>query len=141
MKAEKADPSAIQEARNMARRYQDAKVRCVAYPRKRPEFLKQMGVSLDNYKATGFIDYDTDLASRISEKDADYIEQYADDMHTVWLMEKGVAAISNAKTRAIAEDTLLRGIRCEELVEKYGITDHAIRARKKKALILIAAVM
>ena len=129
---------AIQEIRGMVHDYPGAKVRCTMYPRKRPSFLKQMGVNLKDYESTGYIDYDTDLAKRIHREDAEYIEQYAEDMHTVWVLEHGIAAIPDETTRSIAEDTLLKRQRCVDLMEKYKMAERTVRWHKLKALKIVS---
>ena len=131
----------VKSVRDMARNFADAKVRCVLYPQKRPSFMKQMKVSLKDYEATGFIDYDTELAKQIHPDDADYIEQYAEDMRTVWVIEHGLSLIRNPKTRAIAEDTLIKGQSCDELVEKYGMNRSSIYRRKADAMNTIARIV
>ena len=131
----------VQDVQFMSKNYEGAKLRCVVYPRKRPSFMKQMGVSLKDYDATGFIDYNRELVMKIDADDANYIEQYAEDMHTVWVLEHGIAAIQDENTRAIAEDTLLKGKSCAELEKKYGIKACAIRRRKRRAVEFISTLV
>ena len=132
--------TAIREAEAMAADYEGAKLRCIAYPKKRPSFMEEMGVDLSDYEDCGYIRYDEELAARIDEDDAEYIRQYAEDMLTVWIVEHCVAAMRNEKTRAIAEDMLLRGQKAEDLVEKYGVTAHTLRAKRKQVILLMASL-
>ena len=60
-------------------------------------------------------------------------------MMTVWVLEHGVASITDDRTRAIAEDTLLRGRSCSALERKYGMTSRGLRKHKRLAIIAVAA--
>lgn len=101
--------------------YSDARNRCEILPEKRPTLMRKLKVNTDCYEADGRIEYDRELASRIHKDDRDYIELYEQSMRTVWILEHGVASIPSKRTRAIAEDTLLKGQRTEDMMHKYGI--------------------
>ena len=53
----------------MFKEYPGAKLRVVAYPKKRPTFMKQMGIDLSEYQECGIVHYDTKLASRLDLDD------------------------------------------------------------------------
>ena len=118
----------------MAREYQAAKIRAKIYPRKRPTLMKQLQVSMDEYDATGTVHINEEMLLKIHPDDQVYIMQYIHDMHLIYFLEHGVAAIEDEKTRQIAEDTLLNGKRCKDLEQKYGIRECMIRRRKNEAI-------
>ena len=120
--------------------YQVAKERCLVLPKIRPTMMRKLKMDTEMYEATGKIEYNRDLASRIHKDDRDFIEAYERSMYTVWLLEHGVASIADDRTRAIAEDTLLKGKSCAALGQKYGMTDRGIRKHKRRAIIEVAAL-
>ena len=124
----------MQTIKKMAREYKDAKTRVMVYPKKRPTLMKQLQVKLEDYDGCGLIEYDEEKFREIPLEDQDYILQYAADLQLIFVLEKVIAAISNEKTRMIAEDTLLRGKSCKELVGKYGLKEVSIRNRRMYAL-------
>ena len=131
---QKPSKEAMQTIRDMAREYKDAKSRVMFYPKKRPTLMKQVGVRLDDCDGCGLIEYDLEKFRGIPLEDQEYILRYAADLELIFVLEKGIAAISNEKTRMIAEDTLLRGKRCKELERKYGLKEDSIRKRRREAL-------
>ena len=120
--------------------YQTAKERCLILPKARPTLMRKLKLDTERYEATGRIDYNRDLASRVHKDDRDYIESYEKSMYTVWLLEQGVGSIADDRTRAIAVDTLLEGKTCSSLERKYGMTDRGLRKHKQRALIEVAAL-
>ncbi len=141
-----ASDTAVCEVKKMLRirkgrsEYQKAKDRCYIMPRKRPTLMRKLKLNLTEYERTGRIEYDRDLASRIHRDDRSIIETYERSMYVVWLLEHGVASIRDERTRAIAEDTLLKGKKCAELEKKYGISDRGIRKQKHQAIIAVASI-
>ena len=124
----------IRRIKDMAKKYKDAKTRVMVYPKKRPTLMKQLRVSLDEYGSCGVVGYDEELFKQMPLEDQDYIRQYVADMELIFVLEKGIAAISNEKTRMIAEDTLLKGKSCKELETKYGMKGHTICVRRSHAI-------
>nr|MBQ4458395.1 hypothetical protein [Clostridia bacterium] len=120
--------------------YQAAKEKCLILPKARPTLMRKLKLNTERYEVTGRIDYNRDLASRVHKDDRDYIESYEKSMYTVWLLEHGVASITDERTRAIAVDTLLEGRSCSALEQKYGMTDRGIRKHKRSGLIEVAAL-
>ena len=120
--------------KEMAREYQAAKIRVNIYPRKRPTLMKQLQVSTDEYDETGVVHFDEEMLQKIHPDDQAFIAQYVFDMLLIYNLEHGVAAIWDEKTRHIAEDTLLKGKRCKDLEQKYGIKECMIRRRKDDAI-------
>ena len=128
----------MREAKYMVQDYVGAKLRVKRYPLKRPTFFKQMSISLDNYENTGFIDYDTELEKHLQTEDAIVLHEYINDMLTVWLVERIIASTDNEITKQIAEDTIIKGKKCSDLEEKYGLKTRAIQARKRSVIKRIA---
>ncbi len=139
-----ASDDAVCEVKKMLRirkgisEYQKAKDRCYIMPRKRPTLMRKLKLNLSRYEKTGSIEYDRDLAALIHKDDRNFIETYERSMYVVWLLEHGVASIRDERTRAIAEDTLLKEKRVQDLPGKYGIGAHAIWMRKREAIDWIA---
>ena len=131
---QKPSKEAMQTIRDMAREYKDAKSRVMFYPKKRPTLMKQVGVRLDDCDGCGLIEYDLEKFREIPLEDQEYILRYAADLELIFVLEKGIAAISNEKTRMIAEDTLLKGKSCKELETKYGMKEHTICVRRSHAI-------
>ncbi len=118
----------------MVKDYPYAKMRAERYPKKRPVFMKELQVTMDEYDTTGLVTYNENLWEKIHPDDQAYITQYVSDMYLIFIMEHGIAMIENDITRKIAEDTLLKGKRCKDLEQKYGISGRAISERKREAI-------
>lgn len=116
-----------------------ARNRCMLLQRKRPTMMRKLNLNTDAYEETGRIEYNRELASRIHPDDRKYMELYEQSMITVWVLEHGVASITDERTRAIAEDTLLKGKSCASLEGKYGMTSRGLRKQKRQAIIAVAA--
>ena len=130
---------AVKAVKEMAKSYKKAKAMCAFVPMKRMTLFSIMEVSTEDYEATGHIDYRRDAAERIHPDDKKVITTYEEKMRNIWLLEHGVAAIADERTRAIAEDTLLEGLSPKCLVKKYGISVQAVRARKREGVRWVAA--
>lgn len=124
----------MKRIRAMAREYAGAKVRAKLYPRKRPTLMKQLQVKMDEYDTTGLVRYDEEAGKQVHPDDLAYVMRYVSDMYLIFILEHGIASIQDETTRHIAEDTLLRGKRCKELEQKYGIHECMIRRRKHEAI-------
>lgn len=119
--------------------FNDARARCMLMPKKRPTMMRKLGLNTDAYNATGKIEYNRELTSRIHPDDRKYMELYEWSMMTVWVLEHGVASITDERTRAVAEDTLLKGKSCSALEKKYGMTSRGLRKQKRQAIMAVAA--
>lgn len=128
----------IKAAKMMAKEYKGARARCELYPQKRPTFMKQMKVNLDDYADTGVVKYCGELESHLCASDVRFLHQYVNDMMTVWTVEKAMETLSDEMTRRIAVDTIYHGVKCKELQTKYGLKERAIQARKAEAIRAIA---
>ena len=131
----------LTRAKYMVKEYPGAKLRSARSPKRRPTFMKQMGVTLDGYDETGEVGYRKELESSLSLQDAMFLCQYLIDMRTVWLVEHAIASLSDEKTRGIAEDTILHQVKCKYLQEKYGLKVRAIQARKAAAVCHLADLL
>lgn len=132
---------AMRQAKKIADNYIGAKLRVSRYPKKRPTFLKQMSVTLDDYEQTGCISYNRELATKLCIDDAVFLQDYVDDMFTVWIVERVVANINGKRARGIAEDTILRGKKCEALTEKYGVSIRTIQRQKREVIKELAGLL
>ena len=119
--------------------FNTARARCMLMPKKRPTMMRKLNLNTDAYDATGKIEYNRELASRVHPDDRKYMELYERSMMTVWILEQGVASITDDRTRAIAEDTLLRDKPCSALEVKYGMTSRGLRKQKRWAIMTVAA--
>ncbi len=133
--------NSIKVAKMMAKEYKGAKVRIELYPKKRPTFMKQMEICLDEYDETGVVKYCGELESHLCASDVRFLHQYVKDMMTVWTVEKAVGTLSDKMTRQIAVDTIYHGVKCKELQEKYGMKERAIQTRKAEAIREIARLI
>lgn len=133
-----ASPETINAVKDIAKSYQKAKGVCAFVPQKRKSLFSRMQVNTETYEATGRIDYDREAVERIHPEDRKVIKNYEEKMRNIWLLEHGVASITDDRTREIARDTLLKGAAVSSLTQKYGITEQAIRARKREAIRLVA---
>ena len=131
---------ALRQVKALVKTYGDTKQKCLLIPRKRRSLFTLMQVTTENYDQIGRIEYNREAVERIHPEDRKVIKNYEQRMHDIWILEHGVAAIPDDRTRAIAEDTLLKGKTCVELEQKYGMTARGIRKRKRSALIEVAAL-
>ena len=129
---------AVKTVKEMAKSYKKSKAVCAYIPIKRKTLFRIMAVSTENYEATGCIDYRRDAAERIHPDDKRVITNYEERMRGIWLLEHGVAAIQDERTRAIAKDTLMDGVRVERLLQKYGISRRTAFREKKKVIRIVA---
>ena len=132
---------AVKAVKEIAKSYKKSKAVCAYIPMKRKTLFRIMAVSTENYETTGCIDYRRDAAERIHPDDKKVITNYEERMRSIWLLEHGVAAIPDERTRAIAEDTLMEGCAAKSLVGKYGISVQAVRARKREGIKWVADFM
>ena len=121
--------------------YQAAKEKCLILPKARPTLMRKLKLNTERYEATGRIDYNRDLASRVHKDDRDYIESYEKSMYTVWLLEHGVASITDERTRAIAVDTLLKGIPVMKMLNKYQLGRTQVFWEKENAIKFVAMLL
>lgn len=121
--------------------FKDAKARCMLLPKKRPTMMRKLNLNTEAYDVTGRIEYDRELTSRIHPDDRKYMELYENSMRTVWILEHGVASITDERTRAIAEDTLLKGIPVMKLLDKYKLGRTQIFWEKENAIRFVASFM
>ena len=80
----------LKRAKQMLKEYKHAKVRTIAYPRKRPTLLKQMKVDLTDYEKCGIVDYDWDNCMKLNIDDCFFIDQYVSDIMPCTSVYKGV---------------------------------------------------
>ena len=130
---------AVKAVKEIAKSYKKSKAVCAYIPMKRKTLFRIMAVSTENYEATGCIDYRRDAAERIHPDDKRVITNYEERMRGIWLLEHGVAAIQDERTRAIAKDTLVDGERAEAMIEKYGISRMTAFREKNRAIKYVAA--
>lgn len=125
--------------KEIGRGYEKMKSICDFIPKKRVSLFTRMKVSTERYRETGCVDYDRIALERIHPEDQKVVKGYEEKMRNIWLLEHGIAAIPDDRTRAIAKETLLGGEKVRELTEKYSISEQAIRARKREGIRYIAA--
>lgn len=128
----------INAVKDIAKSYQKEKNICAFIPQKRKSLFSRMQVSTEQYEATGCIDYDREAVERIHPEDRKVIKNYEEKMNNIWLLEHGVAAITDDRTREIAEDTLLRGKRAEDMIKKYNIGRMTAFREKRRAICCVA---
>lgn len=124
--------------KRIAKEYEDSKQACVFIPRKRPTLLNGVKVTTEGYTETGRIGYNRETVERIHPEDRKVIKNYEQRMYDVWLLEHGVAAIPDDRTRAIAMDTLLKGMRTEDMGDKYGISRRTAFRELERAIRYVA---
>lgn len=129
---------AIRTVREIAKEYKRLKLVCDVIPRKRASLFAVMNVSTEHYEATGRIDYNREVIDRIPATDKAVITGYELNMRNIWILEHGVASITDERTRSIAEDTLLKGIPVMQLLNKYGIGRRQLFWEKKNAVKAVA---
>jgi len=134
-----ASADAIRAVKEIVKQYQKLKQLCVYVPKKRRGMFRSLEVSTAEYSSTGGIEYNREISARIPEEDRRVMERYEENMKKVWLLEHGVASITNERTRAIAKDTLLRGIPVERLMKKYELSRRHLFREKKNAVSFVAA--
>lgn len=130
----------LREAKEMLKDYPGAKLRIIAYPKKRPTFMKQMKVDLSEYKETGMVKFDTYLASKLDTDDWFFLDQYVTDLKNVWLIDY-VLSCQDEITRGIIKDYFEYGKSCAELAEKYGLKERTIRWRKSNVVSGLAEIL
>ena len=139
-----ASEEAVRKARKMIREsggYEDAVRRVMLNSKKRPLLFRMLKVDPTMYEKTGRIEYDRDLASRLKKVDREFMEFYEQDMWKVWILEHGIKSIQDERTRAIAEDTLLKGISAGDAAKKYGVGRMTAFREKNRAIRHIAALL
>lgn len=134
-----ASADAIQAVKEIVKQYRKLKQLCAYVPKKRRTMFRMLEVSTAEYSATGGIEYNREITTRIPEEDRRVIEKYEENMKRVWHLEQGVSSITDERTRAIAEDTLLRGIPVERLIKKYELSRRQLFREKKNAVSFVAA--
>ena len=125
---------AMKKIRLMSKQYEETKSRVDFFIRKRPTFMKELKISLEEYDRNGTILYDEEKVKQIHPDDQAMLRRFIEDMNLVFVLEYGISMIPDEMTRHIAEDTLLKRKRCKELENKYGIKECAIRRRKHDAI-------
>ena len=131
----------LKRAKQMLKEYKHAKVRTIAYPRKRPTLLKQMKVDLTDYEKCGIADYDWDNCMKLNIDDCFFIDQYVSDMETVWMVEKCISYIPDGKRKQIAEDAFIHGMSNADLEKKYGLKERSIQWQKDQVARRIAEIL
>ena len=129
---------AIRAVREIVKEYPRLKLVCEVVPKKRASLFAGMNVSTEHYEATGRIDYNREVIDRIPATDKAVITGYELNMWKIWILEHGVASITDERTRAIADDTLLRGKPVMQLLNKYGIGRRQLFWEKKNAVKAVA---
>lgn len=104
----------------------------------RPLLLQRVQADDRDIGQTGRFRYNEEILEKLPKEDRVAFERYVRAREEMHFLEQGVAAIEDERTREIAEDTLLEGIRCVDLEEKYGMTERGIRKRKHRALEMLA---
>lgn len=99
----------------------------------RPRLLENAGIS-DRDAKEGPVRYELQSIAAITAEDRKVIYQYLSSIEKIDYLEKAVAEIPEAGIREIARDTLLRGIRVEELAEECDLSERTVRWKKHKAL-------
>lgn len=133
------DEAAVQEVRQMVKEYKDAKLRIVYFENVKLSLISRAELNLDDYEKRGMVDYNAENLARFPERDRKTVNQYLKDKRTVFCLERGIEAIKDPRTKAIAIQTLLEGRRCEELIGAWGIRRRMLFMEKRKAITLIAA--
>ena len=131
----------LKRAQRMFKEYPGAKLRVVAYPKKRPTFMKQMGIDLSEYLECGIVHYDTKLASRLDLDDWFYLHQYLDDMETVWFVDCCIDLMNSSLTKSIVDGAVRKEMSNTELEKKYGLKERSIRYHKEKAARYLAELL
>jgi len=106
--------------------------------RNRPLLLQRVQTDDRDIGQTGRIRYSKEILEKLPKEDRVAFDRYVRAREEMHFLEQGVAGIEDERTREIAEDTLLEGIRCADLTEKYGMTERGIRKRKHRALETLA---
>lgn len=114
---------------------------CGWIPKRRRSLFRRLNIHTTEYEETGDVSYDREVVDRIPERDRKVVLRYADAMKKVWILEHGIASIKDDRTRSIAEDSLLKGERAEDLARKYGIGRMTAFREKKRAIYHVADFM
>ena len=134
----KVADDAVYYIRGIVKEYRELRDFCGWIPKRRQSLFRRLNIHTTEYEETGDISYDREVVDRIPERDRKVVLSYADAMKKVWILEHGIASIKDDRTRSIAEDTLLKGKRVEDLAREYGISGRAVWQRKRESIIRIA---
>ena len=124
--------------KEIGRGYEKMKSICDFIPKKRVSLFTRMKVSTERYRETGCVDYDRIALERIHPEDQKVVKGYEEKMRNIWLLEHGIAAIPDDRTRAIAKETLLGGKRTEEMSQRYGISRRTAFRERDRAIRCVA---
>lgn len=132
---------AVLEVKKMARDYARGNLQSyIRYIRTtRPRLLKNAGIP-DNDREDESVRYNAQSVAAMTEGDRKVIYRYLCAREEITFLEKAVIKIPEARIRKVACDTLLKGIRVVDLLEKYDLSERTIRWRKHKALEYLAAL-
>lgn len=128
----------IRRVKKIIKEYLAEKEYCERIPQTRKNLFYLMDVCTDRYEETGIVSYNREAIEKICLNDQQIIRTYEKRMQDIWLLEHGVASIPDDRTRAIAEDTLIKGQRTEDMIQEYGISRRTAFIERNRAIRHIA---
>lgn len=126
------------EVKRMAKEYSSGRLpqSVSQIERARPKLLHSAGI--DPGMTENLPEWDERRMSGFSKGDQDLLRYYISQREKTYFLKHAVNGIEKTRLREIAEDTLLKGIRCEDLLDKYGLSRRQMFEQKKAAVEEIA---